>query len=129
MVRLTDGSVRARVALAADLLALAAFVVVGVRSHHGATQLRAFLRNAVPFGGVWLVTAALVGTYRPPSTIRLAKTWLIAVPAGVVVWSLWVGSEGTTKILIFLVVAMAFTLVFLIVGRFVTARFRRRRFV
>jgi hypothetical protein len=129
MARLTDGSVRARVALAADLVALAAFVVIGVRSHHEATRLEVLLRNAVPFGGAWLVVAAVLRTYRPPSTFRLVKTWSIAVPAAVVLRTLWVGSEGTTKILVFLGVAMAFTLALLIVGRLVTGRFRRRRFV
>jgi hypothetical protein len=114
--RLTDGSVPARVALAADLVALCVFVLAGVRSHHETTGLAAFARTAVPFGGAWLVAAGVLRTHRPPSTGRLVKTWSIAVPAGVALRALWVGSEGT-RVLVFLIVAMAFTLAFLLAGR------------
>jgi Protein of unknown function (DUF3054) len=130
MARLTDGSVGARVALATDLVALGAFVLVGVRSHHETATSTVFLRTAIPFVGAWLAVAALVRTYRHPTVGHLVKTWSIAVPVGVILRALWVGSEGT-RVLVFLVVAMAFTLLFLLAGRLlarvVTARLRPRR--
>jgi hypothetical protein len=132
VARFTDGSVRARVAVAADLLALGVFVLVGVRSHHEAARSAVFLRTAVPFVAAWLTVAAFVRTYRHPTIARLVKTWSIAVPAGVVLRAIWVGSAGT-RLLVFLAVAMAFTLLFLLAGRvlarIVTSRLRRRRFV
>jgi Protein of unknown function (DUF3054) len=131
MARFTDGSVRARVVLATDLLALAVFVLVGARSHHEHAASTVFLRTAVPLGGAWLVVAAFLRTYRRPTIARLVKTWAIAVPAGVVLRALWLGSEGS-RVLVFLFVAMVFTLLFLLAGRvlarFVVSRRRRRRF-
>lgn len=130
MARLSGGSVGARVALATDLAALGAFVLVGVRSHHEAATSTVFLRTAIPLGGAWLTVAALVRTYRHPTIRRLVRTWSIAVPVGVILRALWVGSEGP-RVLVFLVVAMAFTLLFLLAGRVlarvVTVRLRRRR--
>jgi hypothetical protein len=132
VARFTEGSVRARVALAADLIALGVFVLVGVRSHHEAARWTVVLRTAVPFGGAWVTVAAFVQTYQRPTIRRLVKTWAIAVPAGVVLRAIWVGSKGT-RVLVFLLVAMAFTLLFLLAGRVlaraVTSRLRRRRFV
>jgi hypothetical protein len=132
VARFTDGSVRARAALVTDLVALGVFVLVGIRSHHEATGSTVLLRTAVPFGGAWLVVAAFVRTYRRPTLARLVKTWLIAVPSGVALRAIWVGSKGA-RVLVFLAVAMAFTLLFLlagrVLGRTVTARLRRRRFV
>ncbi len=115
-VRLTDGSTRARSALVADLAALLVFVLVGLRSHHEAAMAAAFARTAIPFVGAWLVASAIIRTYRPARLVRLVKTWAIAVPAGVVLRAIWVGSEGS-KVVEFLFVAMAFTLLFLLAGR------------
>jgi hypothetical protein len=132
VARFTDGSVRARVAPATDLMALGVFVLVGVRSHHEAARWTVVLRTALPFGGAWLTVAAFVRTYQRPTIRRLVKTWAIAVPAGVVLRAIWVGSKGT-RVVVFLLVAMAFTLLFLLAGRVlaraVTSRLRRRRFV
>jgi hypothetical protein len=122
--RLTDGTSAARRTLAIDLLALVLFVVAGMRSHRTASQLEIFARNVVPIGGAWLVTAAIVGTYRAgdgrlPSLKRLVLTWAIAVPIGVLLRSWWTGSPDGDDLVVFGAVAMAFTLAFVAGGRVV----------
>jgi len=119
--RLTDATTTARITLAVDLLALALFVVAGMRSHRTASQLEIFVRNAVPIGGAWLVASLVLGTYRPPALVRLLVTWALAIPVGVVLRSLWTGSPDGDDLLVFGAVAMAFTLAFLGGGRLVTA--------
>jgi hypothetical protein len=120
--RLTDATTAARLTLALDLLALALFVVAGMRSHRTASQLEIFARNAVPIGGAWLVVSAVLGTYRPglgrtPSLKRLLLTWVIAIPAGVLLRLWWIGSPDGDDLVVFGAVAMAFTLAFLAGGR------------
>ncbi|HSL11777.1 MAG TPA: DUF3054 domain-containing protein [Actinomycetota bacterium] len=119
--RLTDGTTSARVTLVVDCLALALFVLAGMRSHRTASQLEIFARNAVPIGGAWLVVSLVMRTYRPPSLARLVLTWAVAVPSGVVLRTLWTGSPSGDDLLVFGAVAMAFTLAFLGAGRAVAA--------
>jgi hypothetical protein len=119
--RLTDGTSAARLTLALDLVALAVFVIAGIRSHRTASALEVFLRNALPLGGAWLVASLVLGTYRPPSLARLLLTWLVAIPVGVLVRAWWTGSPDGTDVLVFGGVAMAFTLAFLGAGRLVAA--------
>jgi len=114
-VRLTDGSTRARAALAADLVALALFIGAGMRSHGAASPVSVFVRNAVPIASCWLLVAVIARTYRPPSLSRLAVTWALAVPMAVAVRVWWTDSWESG--LVFLGVAAAFTMLFLLLGR------------
>ena len=123
-LRFTDATTGARLTFALDLLALALFVIAGMRSHRTASQLEIFARNVVPIGGAWLIVSAVLGTYRPgpgrtPSLRRLFLTWAIAVPAGVLLRSWWAGSPDGEDLVVFGAVAMAFTLAFLAGGRLV----------
>ena len=128
-MRLTDGSSRARLILALDLFALVVFVAVGIGSHATLSRAEAFFRNAVPIVAAWLVAAALLRTYRPPSVRGLLKTWIVAMPVGILVRSLWVGSPTGGRLLVFLGVALAFTLLFLAFARGVAFLVRRRRWL
>lgn len=119
--RLTDGSPRARLTLAVDLAALAVFVVVGMRSHTEGAKAAIFLRNAVPVGVAWLIGGATFRTYRGPSLRTLTKTWLVAVPVGLAVRTVWVGSPTGARIAVFFAVAMSFTALFLVGGRLLSA--------
>jgi hypothetical protein len=101
----------------ADAVALLAFVVTGMRTHHEAGAATIFLRNAIPLLGTWFVVAALFRTYRRPGFVVVLKTWIVAVPIGLVLRSLWVGSPEGLRILVFLAVGLAFTLLFLLLGR------------
>ena len=120
-VRLTDGSREARLTLVVDVAALLLFIVAGMRSHRTASQLEIFARNAVPLGGAWIVVAALVQTYRPPSVPRMLLTWAIAVPVGVLLRSWWTGSPRGEDLAVFGGVALVIILAFLAGGRLLCA--------
>jgi hypothetical protein len=120
-LRPTDGTTIARITLAVDLVALASFVIVGMRSHRTASQLEIFGRNAVPIGAAWIVASLLLRTYRPPTLTRLFLTWAVAIPVGVVLRSAWTGSPDGDDLFVFGAVAMTFTLAFLGAGRVLTA--------
>lgn len=111
---------------AADALALVVFVVAGIRSHHEVGALDLFLRNAVPLLIAWFVVATVTGAYRKPGLRTLLITWVVAVPAGLIARSLWVGSPTGARLLVFLGIGLVFTALFLLVGR-VLARFAGRR--
>ena len=111
--------------MVADAAALLVFVLVGIRGHRAAT-VEGFLRNAVPLLAAWFVVAALAHTYRRPGWRSLLRNWIVAVPVGLLVRTLIVGSPNGGKLLVFLAVGLAFTLVFLVLGRLL-ARIASRR--
>ncbi len=110
----------------ADILALIAFVLVGIRSHYGREMPVVFLRNAVPLLVAWFVVAVPVGTYRRPSPRSLAVTWVLAVPIGLVARSFILGSPTGSRLATFLGVGLAFTLLFLVAGRLLAGLIQRR---
>lgn len=126
----SDGAARIRpvVALAvADAVALLLFVVAGIRSHHEVGALDLFLRNAVPLEVAWFAVSAIAGTYRRPGIRTLLWTWIVAVPTGLVVRSIWVGSPNGRRLLVFVAIGLSFTLLFLLAERAVATRIDRRR--
>jgi Protein of unknown function (DUF3054) len=101
-----------------DLAALLLFVVAGMRSHGEGAAGAVFARNAVPLAVSWGVFAALLKTYRTISLGTMLRTWIVAVPVALVVRSVWVGSpDSAGTFLTFLGVGLAFTLLFLLIGR------------
>jgi len=116
MRRLTDGSPHARLTLAVDVVAIAAFILIGMRSHSDAAAASIFLRNFVPFTGSWLVVAWLAGTYRPPT------------PVGLVVTLLWVRSWSIGEVLTFALVALIFATMLIGLGRAISAVLGARLF-
>lgn len=100
-----------------DAGALIGFVLVGIRSHRGIGALDLFLRNAAPLEVMWFAVATVSGAYRRPGLTTLLWTWIVAVPAGLIVRSLWVGSPSGVRLLTFLGIGLAFTLLFLLAGR------------
>lgn len=125
-MRLTDGTARARLTLAVDLLALGLFVLVGMRSHHVGSAVAVFARNAVPFGVAWLGFSSVFRTYRPPTHRALVWTILTAVPVGVLGRTLWVGYPQGVRILVFLGVALLFLSLFVGIGRVLSSLLARR---
>ena len=125
-MRLTDGSRAARMTLWIDLTALTAFVIVGVASHGEAGMPAAYLRNAGPVLLAWLTVSMIAGTYRLPTIRTGLLTWIVAVPIGVVARSILLGRFGDRDQLVFTAVAMAFTLLFLSVGRVIAVVLTRR---
>jgi hypothetical protein len=103
---------------AIDALALIAFVLVGLRSHHEGGAFGVFLRNAVPLVVCWFLAALALKTYRRHGLKVPVLNWAIAVPVALLVRTWIVGSPTRpARIALFLAVGMAFTLLFLIVGR------------
>ena len=125
---MTDGSSHARLTRAVDVLALAGFVLIGMRSHSDAAAVSIFLRNFVPFTASWLVVAWLVGTYRPPTPIGLLATLLIAIPIGVLLRALWVRSWSASEVLTFALVALVFATMLIGLGRAISAVLGARLF-
>jgi Protein of unknown function (DUF3054) len=118
-VRTSPGS-RGWVLPTADALALTAFVLVGIRSHHDVGGTQVFARNAVPLLIVWFGASVPLRTYRRPGLRSLVVTWAVVVPVGLFVRTAWVGSPSGTRLLLFIVVGLAFTLLFLLLGRALT---------
>ncbi len=83
------------------------FVVAGIRSHHEVGALDLFLRNAVPLEVAWFAVSAVAATYRRPGLRTLLWTWIVAVPTGLVVRSIWVGSPSGTRLLVFVGIGLA----------------------
>jgi glycopeptide antibiotics resistance protein len=110
----------------ADAVALIAFVVVGLRGHQGKT-VEGFLRNAGPLLGVWFLVAWASHTYRRPGWRSLLKNWIVAVPIGLLVRTVIVGSPRGARILVFGAVGLAFTLLFLVLGRLLARLLSRLR--
>lgn len=111
----------------ADAVALMVFVLAGIRSHHEVGAIDLFLRNAVPLEVAWFAVSAVAATYRRPGLRTLLWTWIVAVPAGLVVRSIWVGSPSGTRLLSFVGIGLLFTLLFLLAGRGIVALMDRRR--
>jgi hypothetical protein len=61
-----------------DALAILVFVTIGQVSHHGGVSAIGYAEDALPFLGCWFAAAA---AFRG----RFLPTWLVGVPAGVLV--------------------------------------------
>ena len=100
-----------RRAVAADLLALLAFVTVGLLNHHGALSATGYARDYLPIAGCWLLAAGTFDLYRHPRARALLATWAVGVAGGILIRALvrWRidGGDG-----VFLAVALVFTILF-----------------
>jgi hypothetical protein len=105
-----------RRAVAGDLLALLAFVTVGLLNHRGGLSATGYARDALPIVGCWLLAAGAFDLYRRPRISALLGTWLLGVTGGVLVRALVLwrldGNDG-----VFLAVALSFTLLFVLAFR------------
>ena len=80
-----------------DCAVFLAFALLGLSSHEEGITLNGVVRNAVPFGGAWLLFAALNGLYSPgwqhtsdAPWQRVASAWLPAWLLGLGLRSLYV---------------------------------------
>ena len=101
--------------IAADTVALVVFVLAGMRSHHEGSAAWIFLRNAIPLLVAWFSVAVLLKTYRTPGFM------IVAVPIGLTLRSLWVGSPTGWRFVVFLGVGLGFTVLVLAIERLVLA--------
>ncbi len=84
--------------VAGDLVAFHVVTAIGLLSHGELNRLGALgevVQIAMPFAAGWFVVAPWLGAYRPEVLAqpwhvlgRVALAWLIALPIGLVLWSL-----------------------------------------
>jgi hypothetical protein len=98
--------------------------VVGVVSHDRALPLDALARVGVPLLCAWFAAARVAGTYRAPGTRTLVTAWALAVPVAVLARGVLARGPWDAQLLVFLGVALAFTFLFLVVGRGAARAFR-----
>jgi Protein of unknown function (DUF3054) len=106
----------------ADVVALVAFVLIGIRSHHVGTPIE-FVRNAGPLLGAWFTVAWFTRTYRRPGYRGLLRTWIVAVPVGLLIRTALVGRPSGGRLLVFLAVGLGVTLALLVLGRILVRLF------
>ena len=106
-----------------DAAAIILFVVIGLSSHDEGVTVGSVLRVAVPILALGLVVGLVFGTYRRPGIRTLLPAWLVAVVGGILIrYAIFHRPTTVAKLLVFLGVALAFTLLFLLAWRLV-ARF------
>jgi hypothetical protein len=94
-----------------------AFATVGLLSHDHTLSATGYLRDAVPVLGGWFAAALAFGAYRRPSRRALLATWIVGVPAGILVRALVLGRDLDGGQAVFLGIALAFTLLFVLAAR------------
>lgn len=100
-----------------DGAALVAFTVVGVANHDGGLPLDALARVGAPMLVAWFAAAWAVGAYRAPGLRTLVVAWALAVPVAVAVRTIVAGGPWGGQFFVFLGVALAVTLLCLLLGR------------
>jgi hypothetical protein len=107
MRSLTDGSRLARAVAVGDVIALLVFLAIGL-DRHAENDVQRYLALAAIFVGSWLVTAWLVGTYRPVTNTGLVLTLVLAVPLAVLIRAAIVRTWTIGEIATFAGVALLF---------------------
>ena len=102
-----------RRAASIDAAALVVFVVVGVLTHGASAG--AFVRDLLCIVGGWFAAALALRLYRRGGWLRLGGTWLVGITAGIAVRAAIVGHFAVD----FYFVALAFTALFVLLGRLV----------
>jgi DUF3054 family protein len=109
-----------RTAVASDVLALVAFVTIGLVNHHGGISAAGYARDAVPILACWLVAGGALDLYRRPRAGALLGTWLAGVGGGIAIRALTLWRFDDDDV-VFLGVALGFTLLFVVALRAVAA--------
>jgi hypothetical protein len=104
-----------------DAVALVAFAVVGLLSHHGTVTAAGLAHDALPLLAGWFAAALVFRLYTRPSVWRLLATWACGVTAGVLLRALVLGRTLNGHEAAFLGVALTFTLLFVVVLRLAVA--------
>jgi hypothetical protein len=100
-----------------DTVAIVLFVTIGLLSHHKGLSATGYMRDALPLLAGWFGAALFFGLYRQPTLVKLLATWIIGVALGVGIRALALGELGEGKQAVFLGVALAFTLLFVLALR------------
>jgi hypothetical protein len=103
--RLAAGRQEVRLAVS-DGVAILIFVTIGLLSHHGGLSVRGYGRDALPFLAGWYAAALAFRTYQRPGLWRVAATWAVGVPLGVLIRALALGRSLNGKEAAFLAVSL-----------------------
>jgi hypothetical protein len=123
-------SIPSRAAVVADAFALVAFVLIGSASHDRGSAIEPLVRTGVPLLASWYVVAWLARTYRRADVRTLLVTWIVSVPVAAVIRSAFADGPWDASLVVFVGVALAFTLLLVVAVRalfgLATPRWRRR---
>ncbi|HJT37466.1 MAG TPA: DUF3054 domain-containing protein [Actinomycetota bacterium] len=106
-----------------DVVALLVFTIIGLVNHEDGVTAAATLKVMLPIIAIGALAALVFGTYSRPAISTLLPAWAISVPSGILIRKALFGtpsSWGSTGV--FIGVALAFTLLFLLAWRLL-ARF------
>ena len=101
----------------ADALGILTFATVGLLSHDHALSLSGYARDALPVLAGWFAASLVFGAYRNPSMRTLHATWIVGVPAGILIRALVLGRSFDGDQAVFLGISLAFTLLFVLAWR------------
>jgi uncharacterized membrane protein YiaA len=96
----------ARLSAVSDAAALVVFATVGLLSHDHTLSGRGYARDAIPFLACWFAAALTLRLYTSRGWRRLAATWAVGVPLGVLVRALILGRSLNGKEAAFLAVSL-----------------------
>jgi Protein of unknown function (DUF3054) len=105
-----------------DGVSLLVFIWVGVAVHRSGLSPSVALRDVGPFLGAWFVLVPLTSVYRRPGWGSFVRHWLLAIPLAVLGRQVLLGRLFDRAMMVFLVVALVFTGLFLAAGRVVATR-------
>jgi hypothetical protein len=113
-----------------DAICITLFAWVGQQTHGTLTgpaaAWRGFLENALPILMIWFLIAPFLRTYSAPTWRNLLYTWAVAVPVGVWLRYMVLGKPFGVGFLVFLAVALGFSLLFVLAWRGLYGLVRRR---
>ncbi|MDP9343768.1 MAG: DUF3054 domain-containing protein [Actinomycetota bacterium] len=99
------------------------FVLIGLSTHDEGVTAASVLRVLGPILVLWFAAGAVLGTYRQATLRTLLPAWLVAVAGGILVrYAIFHRPATAGKLVAFIGVALAFTLLFLLAWR-LAARF------
>ena len=110
-----------------DAVALIVFVAIGTASHGEDLTVLEVTATAAPLLVTWFAVALLTGLYGSEGWRPLAITWLVSVPVAAVLRSVLRAGPWDERLAIFAAVALAFTALFVLVGRGAVMAWRRAR--
>jgi DUF3054 family protein len=113
---ITTGA-RPRLLPLADALGIVVFATVRLLSHDHALSLSGYARDALPLLAGWFAAALVFRAYQAPSARTLLLTWIVGVPLGWLIRALALGRDFDGGQVVFLVISLGFTLLFVLASR------------
>ncbi len=111
---------RAAILAIGDFAALLVFTLIGLANHKDGITAATVSKVMGPFVVVGAVVTAIVGTYRRPSIRTLIPAWLVTIPVAILMRKALFHTPVTwSSTVVFIGVALAFSLLFILAWRLV----------